>query len=78
MFAWAVHAGFPSPADDHVERSVDLNDVVVLNRIATFLMLVEGDIAVVDRSLASLVGYIVLVFAKGSCPSGSGRGGPTR
>ena len=31
-----VNAGFPSPADDHTERSIDLNEEIVRNEAATF------------------------------------------
>lgn len=32
-----VQAGFPSPADDHMEKSLDLNEHLVRNPAATFL-----------------------------------------
>jgi DNA polymerase V len=58
----AVSAGFPSPAMDFMEASIDLNQVLVENPIATFYVQVEGnsmidagihdkDLLVVDRSL---------------------------
>jgi DNA polymerase V len=31
-----VQAGFPSPADDHLERSIDLNEHLIKNPAATF------------------------------------------
>lgn len=57
-----VSAGFPSPALDFMETSIDLNKALVENKIATFYVRVEGnsmidagiadkDILVVDRSL---------------------------
>jgi DNA polymerase V len=57
-----VSAGFPSPAMDFMESSIDLNKVLVENPIATFYVQVEGnsmidagihdkDLLVVDRSL---------------------------
>lgn len=57
-----VSAGFPSPAMDFMESSIDLNQVLVENPIATFYVQVEGnsmidagiqdkDLLVVDRSL---------------------------
>ena len=36
-------AGFPSPADDHMERRLDLNEHVVRNPISTFFLRVDGD-----------------------------------
>ena len=58
----AVSAGFPSPAMDFSESSIDLNQVLVENPIATFYVQVDGnsmidagiedkDILVVDRSI---------------------------
>ena len=57
-----VSAGFPSPAMDFIESSIDLNQVLVENPIATFYVQVEGnsmidagihdkDLLVIDRSL---------------------------
>jgi DNA polymerase V len=66
-----VPAGFPSPAQDHTQKRIDLNEVLVLNPVATFLFQVEGDSMVgarifdgdrliVDRSVEALHGRIVL------------------
>jgi len=38
-----VLAGIPSPADDHLERLVDLNEHLVANHAATFFVHVQGD-----------------------------------
>lgn len=57
-----VSAGFPSPALDFMETSLDLNKMLVENDIATFYVRVDGnsmidagiqdkDILVVDRSV---------------------------
>ncbi len=57
-----VSAGFPSPADDYLEGSLDLNKHLVHNPAATFFVRVtgdsminagihHGDMLVVDRSL---------------------------
>jgi len=56
----SVQAGFPSPAEDHMENSLDLNEHLVSNPAATFFVRVRGnsmrdagiqggDILVVDR-----------------------------
>lgn len=37
-----VEAGFPSPADDHMERMLDLNEELVHNPVATFFVRVQG------------------------------------
>jgi len=58
----AVAAGFPSPADDFIDRSLDLNEHLVTHPAATFFVRVHGDsmqgagirsgdILVVDRAL---------------------------
>ena len=63
LFSARVQAGFPSPADDHLERSIDLNEELIQHPAATFFVRVKGesmhdagiqsgDILVVDRSLA--------------------------
>ena len=37
-----VPAGFPSPAEDHMENSLDLNEHLVSNPAATFFVRVRG------------------------------------
>jgi len=37
LFSHKVPAGFPSPADDHVEKKLDLNDYLIKQKEATFL-----------------------------------------
>ena len=62
--------GFPSLADDYVEKSLDLNELLIKRLAATFFVRVEGDsmldagihpddILVVDRSLSPDAGKIV-------------------
>lgn len=57
-----IQAGFPSPAQDHICESIDLNKEIVLHPAATFYgrvagdsMIEEGiepgDLIVIDRSL---------------------------
>ena len=38
-----VPAGFPSPADDYIDRTLDLNELLVTNPPATFFVRVEGE-----------------------------------
>lgn len=38
-----IAAGFPSPADDHIEKSLDLNEYLIKHPAATFFVRVEGD-----------------------------------
>jgi DNA polymerase V len=74
--AATVEAGFPSPADDYLERAIDLNEELVLNPAATFFVRVKGesmrnagihagDILVVDRSLTPSDRQIVIAMIDG-------------
>jgi DNA polymerase V len=76
LFTGKVAAGFPSPADDYVEKSLDLNDLLVQKPAATFFVRAEGesmlgagihpnDILVVDRSLEPVAGKIVICALNG-------------
>ncbi|MFZ9228521.1 MAG: LexA family protein [Prochlorococcaceae cyanobacterium] len=67
-----VAAGFPSPAADYVEASIDLNVELVPHPSSTFFLRVEGgamaasgisdgDLLVVDRSVAPRRGSTVVV-----------------
>jgi DNA polymerase V len=71
LFASKVPAGFPSPADDHLETKLDLNSHYIRNPTATFFVRVQGqsmigagiydnDLLVVDRSLEAKSGAIVI------------------
>ena len=62
FYASSVSAGFPSPADDYVELSLDLNKHLIKHPAATFYARVkgdsminagihDGDLLVVDRAL---------------------------
>ena len=70
-FVASVHAGFPSPAADHSQKRVDLNEHLIRNKEATFLFRVrgdsmtgigiyEGDTWLVDRSIDPRHNAIVL------------------
>lgn len=41
--SWPVSAGFPSPAADHTQKRIDLNEQLVRNKAATFIFKVKGD-----------------------------------
>ena len=71
-----VEAGFPSPADDFIERSLDLNEQLVANPIATFFVrasghsmtgagIHDGDLLIVDRSITPSHGNIVIAVIDG-------------
>lgn len=68
--------GFPSPADDYLEGTLDLNCLLVRRPAATFFFRVEGhatgdedlrpgDLLVVDRSLAPAGDRLVVAVAAG-------------
>ena len=76
FYASQIPAGFPSPAEDFMEKRLDLNDYLVKNQASTFLIRVkgnsmvnagifDGDLLVVDRSVEPADGKIVLGVLNG-------------
>lgn len=76
LFISKVPAGFPSPADDHLEATIDLNRHCISNPPATFFVRVkghsmidaginDGDMLVVDRSLQPKNNSIVVAVIDG-------------
>ena len=76
LFLSGVSAGFPSPAEDYIDRKLDLNELLIANPAATFFVRVAGDsmvgagiqhddILVVDRSLEATSGKIVIAVYNG-------------
>ena len=76
LVAAKVAAGFPSPADDYLDRPLDFNELLIANAAATFAVriagesmtgagLFPGDIAVVDRSMSPTNGCVVLALVDG-------------
>ena len=72
----AVPAGFPSPADDYVERRLSLDEHLIQHRESTFFMRVaghsmrdlgifDGDLLVVDRSLPAAHGCVIVAVIDG-------------
>ena len=72
----ALSAGFPSPAEDHTSRRIDLNEVLIKHPEATFLMRVrgasmreagidDGDTVIVDRALQPVHGRVVVAVVDG-------------
>ncbi|NGX61343.1 MAG: LexA repressor [Chlamydiae bacterium] len=75
-FEARLPAGFPSPADDFLEKQLDLHELLVKHPAATFFVRVEGDsmigagihsgdILVVDRSLSPRIGKIIVALLNG-------------
>ena len=71
LFNNTISAGFPSPADDFIDKKLDLNEYLIKNPSATFLVRVNGnsminagisngDILIVDRSLEPNDGKVVI------------------
>lgn len=76
LFLSQVAAGFPSPADDHIEQRLDLNQYMIQHDAATYFVRVRGDsmieagirnndVLVVDRSLTARTGCIVVAVVNG-------------
>lgn len=76
LMAGTVRAGFPSPADDYVEAALDLNELLIEHKEATFFMRVkgqsmegagihEGDLLIVDRAVTPRHGCIVIAAIDG-------------
>jgi DNA polymerase V len=76
MMAWAAACGFPSPAEDYVDRPLDFNELFI-EHPATFAIRIEGDsmtgagifpgdIAVVDRAREPVNGSIILALLDGA------------
>ena len=72
----SVEAGFPSPADDHMERGIDLNEELIRNAASTFFVRVKGDsmrdagilagdVLVIDRSIIPTDRQIVVAMIDG-------------
>ncbi|WP_288498065.1 translesion error-prone DNA polymerase V autoproteolytic subunit [uncultured Acinetobacter sp.] len=68
-----IAAGFPSPAEDYIDKTVDMNDLLISNKEATFIVQVESlsmkdvgievnDYLIVDRSIRSQHYDIVVAF----------------
>ena len=72
----SVNAGFPSPAEDHLDISLDLNEYLIKHPSATFYIyakgdsmiddgIYSGDIMIVDRSLSPKSKDIVIAVIDG-------------
>ena len=76
MAASKVQAGFPSPAEGYEEERIDLADILITNKASTYCVRVKGnsmidanicpdDVLVVDRSLETTHGKIVIAVVDG-------------
>lgn len=76
MYGNRLSAGFPSPADDFLDKKIDLNEHLIKHPAATFFIRVEGDsmihagifsgdTLIVDRSLQAENGKVVVAVLNG-------------
>ena len=77
MFQARVQAGFPSPAQDYVENTLDLNELCIKHPAATYFVRCDGDsmldagihqddVLIVDRALQARHGDIVIASINGA------------
>lgn len=71
-----IKAGFPSPAEDFVDQSIDLNKVLVRNPSSTYYARVsgysmkdanidDGDLLIIDKSIEPSDGKIAVCYIDG-------------
>ena len=76
MYKSEIKAGFPSPASDYIESTLDLNKFLIKHPAATFFVRVEGDsmidagihsgdILIVDRAVQAEKQKIVIAAVNG-------------
>ncbi len=76
LYSDSVAAGFPSPAEDHIDQALDLNEHLIAKPSATYfarasgdsmkdLGILDGDLLVIDRSLTPEQGNVVIASVDG-------------
>ena len=76
LFDTTIAAGFPSPAEDSIDKKLDLNEFLIKHPAATFFVKVEGesmidagihsgDILIVDRAIEARNNKIVIAVLNG-------------
>ncbi|HBO5323612.1 TPA: LexA family protein [Pseudomonas aeruginosa] len=76
LYSSKVSAGFPSPAQDHLEREISLDEILQIRAPHTYLVraggdsmiragIHDGDLMVVDRSREAEPGDIVIAAVNG-------------
>ena len=76
MFPFGLSAGFPSPAEDYLDRRLDLHQHLVRNEAATFFLrahgesmlgagIHDGDLLIVDRSIEPAHRKVVIAALDG-------------
>lgn len=78
LFTDRVAAGFPSPAQDHLEQRLSLDELLDINAPQTFLAralgesmtgagIFDGDLLVVNRGKQAQKGHVVVASLNGEC-----------
>ena len=76
LFMSTVKAGFPSPAENYIEKELDLNEFLIQNTSATFILkasgdsminagIKDGDLLIVDKSKTYSNNSIVIASVNG-------------
>ena len=76
LFNEGISAGFPSPAQDFLDSSIDLNQELIKNNVSTFYGKVkgdsmvgaglnDGDLLIIDKSLEPSNNKIAVCFIDG-------------
>lgn len=76
LFLSLVPAGFPSPADEYLDRDIKLDELLIKNKSSTFFIrvsghsmkdagILNGDLLIIDRSLKATEGSIILAVVDG-------------
>jgi DNA polymerase V len=76
FYTESVPAGFPSPAQDYIDKTLSLNELCIKHPNATYFVRVDGDsmdgvgifkgdVLVVDRSLTASHGDVVIASVGG-------------
>ena len=76
LIGMKIPAGFPSPAQDYIEDTLDLNEYLVPRPASTYFVRVDGnsminagiypdDILIVDRSLEPANNRVVIAYVDG-------------
>lgn len=76
LFSDLVPCGFPSPAQDYIEKGIDLNELCISHPAATYFVMAtgtsmvdagiyEGTLLVVDRGLKAKHGDIIIASVGG-------------
>lgn len=76
LFLYQAACGFPSPAQDYIEQTLDLNQLCIARPAATYFVrasgdsmkgvgIIDGDLLVVDRSITARHGDTVIACVDG-------------